>query len=199
MKKQQWDEIADAILDGIRRAGRDGAAGRSRRQKDKIDEMIRRARQTDDDQSNVSTPSIPRDRSRTDGAVQPLDVDTYAKLKSRAEVGDRLEHDHVPSAAALIKAKEIELDRPLKPDELRDIYNNAATVELPSSVHRDTRTYGGRNTADQIAADAADLAGAANADYKDRIALMLQHGYSQDEVRDAIAKLIDMNKERGIG
>lgn len=199
MKKQQWDEIADAILDGIRRAGRDGAAGRSRRQKDKIDDMIRRARQTDDDQSNVSTPSIPRDRSRTDGAVQPLDVDTYAKLRSRAEVGDHLEHDHVPSAAALIRAAEIKKGKKLTPEELSAIYNNAATVELPASVHRATRTYGGRNTADQIAADAADLAGAATADYKDRITLMLQNGYSQDEVREAIQKLVDMNAERGIG
>jgi filamentous hemagglutinin len=38
--------------------------------------------------------------------VQELDVDSYNNLKSDEVVGDGLEHDHIPSFAALRAAKE---------------------------------------------------------------------------------------------
>ncbi|WP_339560800.1 hypothetical protein [Pseudomonas sp. EA_65y_Pfl1_P113] len=46
-------------------------------------------------------------------AVQELEVDAYKNLKAREVVGDGLEHDHIPSFAALRTAKEAELGRPL--------------------------------------------------------------------------------------
>ncbi|MFA1729578.1 filamentous hemagglutinin, partial [Xanthomonas nasturtii] len=57
------------------------------------------------------------------GAVQELDVDSYGGLRSRAVVGDNLEHDHIPSFAAVRAAKEKELGRKLSSEEERVLYN----------------------------------------------------------------------------
>ena len=53
-------------------------------------------------------------------AVKPLDVGSYKELKDRAVVGDGLEHEHFPSFAALKKAKEAELGRPLNDAETKN-------------------------------------------------------------------------------
>lgn len=152
------------------------------------------------------TPDRPREHDApervtpdADGPVEALDVGSYAELRRRALRGDALEHDHIPSAAALIRARERALRRELRPEEVRDLYNNASTIELPSSVHRSTRTYGGRNTPEQIRGDAADLSAAANRDYSDRIALLLEDGVPLDDIESAIRALIAINRERGIG
>lgn len=151
-------------------------------------------------------PDRPRDHDAphratpdADGPVEVMDVDTFAALRRRAEVGDQLEHDHIPSAAAIIRAREQALGRKLDPDERAEAYNDAATIELPASVHRRTRTYGGNNSQDQIASDAADLAAAAELDYADRVELLTEAGYSPDEISAAIDRLRAMNRDRGIG
>ncbi|WP_225851744.1 hypothetical protein, partial [Xanthomonas sontii] len=82
--------------------------------------------------------------------VQELDVDSYNNLKSREVVGDGLEHDHIPSFAALRLAKETELGRPLTKAESKLLYDNAIAVEVPREVHVAGETYGGKNTAEQI-------------------------------------------------
>lgn len=206
VSKRQWDEIFEPLLDAARRIG-DGTSGLSRRTGQKLRNDRRDIENADRDLADgQEAPDRARDRDApdpgspdADAPVQPLDVDTYAELRRRALAGDQLEHDHIPSAAALIRAREIELDRELDADELRELYNNAATIELPASVHRATRTYGGRNSQAQISVDAADLAAAANRDYVDRIALLLADGYSHDEISASIRELHEMNLDRGIG
>jgi len=64
-------------------------------------------------------------------AVQKLEVDSYQNLKAREVVGDGLEHDHIPSFAALRTAKEAELGRPLTDVETKALYQNATAVEVP--------------------------------------------------------------------
>lgn len=206
VSKRQWDEIFEPLLDAARRIG-DGTSGLSRRTGQKLRNDRRDIENADRDLADgQEAPDRARDHDApdpgspdVDAPVQPLDVDTYAELRRRALTGDQLEHDHIPSAAALIRAREIELDRELDADELRELYNNAATIELPASVHRATRTYGGRNSQGQVSADAADLAAAANRDYVDRIALLLADGYSHDEISTSIRELYEMNLDRGIG
>ncbi|MFU9139272.1 hypothetical protein ACLRGG_21345, partial [Erwinia tasmaniensis] len=61
-------------------------------------------------------------------AVKPLDVGSYKELKDRSVVGDRLEHDHIPSFAAIRQAKENELGRKLTPTEEKNLYNNATVI-----------------------------------------------------------------------
>lgn len=85
---------------------------------------------------------------------------SYKELKDRSVVGDSLEHDHIPSYAALRTAKEKELGRKLTPEEDKLLYQNATAVEVPKDVHQAGPTYGGKNTEAQIQKDAMDLCGA---------------------------------------
>jgi hypothetical protein len=208
--KKVADDILEALLESGPRAGR-ALRDRSDKQAKKIRDDIERISSKDRElgrkvrprETDVDAPDKPRASPDAPGLevkpVEPLDVDTYAELRRRALTGDALEHDHIPSAAALIRAQERRLRRELRPEEIRELYNDAASIELPASVHRATRTYGGRNTKGQIADDARDLAAAANLDYSDRIALLLEDGVPLDEIERAIAELIRMNRERGIG
>nr|WP_254772503.1 hypothetical protein [Pantoea varia] len=49
--------------------------------------------------------------------VKALDVGSYKELKAREVVGDGLEHDYIPSFAAVLQAKENQLGRKLTPAE----------------------------------------------------------------------------------
>ncbi len=97
--------------------------------------------------------------------VKPGDTGTFGDLKSRkrrAGETEALDMDHQPSLAAQRKAQEDRLGRRLKPDELNQLKNNTPAVASPRKIHQQTSpTYGGRNTAERIAEDAADLDAAA--------------------------------------
>lgn len=207
--KQVVRNAFDVIEDILPKAMR-GLGEQSRRQAKEVHEILERIRAKDAElaasqrtpDANVSRPDRHDATPNGNGPVRTGDVDSYAGLRSRARRGDGLEHDHVPSAASLIRAareKSLrETGEDLSAAQIRDIYNNAGSIELPASVHRATRTYGGRNTQAQIAEDAADLAAAANRDYGDRIALLLEAGFSVSDIEDMIGKLMAFNRGRGI-
>ncbi|GAA2685299.1 MULTISPECIES: hypothetical protein [Actinosynnema] len=129
--------------------------------------------------------------------VQPLDVGTYASLKKREKVGDNLEHDHIPSSAALKEAERIRLGRPLTLKEKQDIHNQANAIEVPKDVHAKSDTYRGKNTPAQIKADAANLSAAAARDYATTRTNLIAAGKSPKEVDAALANLRAMNKAKG--
>ncbi|MCI4226996.1 hypothetical protein MRO82_21830, partial [Dickeya dianthicola] len=131
-------------------------------------------------------------------AVKPLDVGSYKELKDRAVVGDGLEHDHIPSFAALRTAKENELGRKLTPAEEKTLYQNATAVEVPKDVHRAGPTYGGKNTAAQVQQDALDLCGAVCRDTDALRTNMIERGYEPALVDDAVKKIIDRNRQTGV-
>jgi filamentous hemagglutinin len=138
---------------------------------------------------------------RTDtgpGPVKPLDVGTYGDLKKREKVGDNLEHDHIPSSAALKKAKEKELGRKLTPQEAREIHERGSAIEVPKEVHAQGDTFRGRNTPDQIDADASDLGAAAKRDYTTTRKNLIDHGYSPEEVDAALDRMREANRKKGI-
>ncbi|SUB16218.1 Filamentous hemagglutinin [Pantoea agglomerans] len=122
-------------------------------------------------------------------AVKPLDVGSFKELKDRAVVGDGLEHDHIPSFAAIRQAKENELGRKLTPTEEKSLYNNATAIEVPKDVHQAGRTYGGKNTPSQIKEDAIDLCGAECRDTDLHRKNMLDRGYDPKLVDDAIIEI----------
>ncbi|WP_331832630.1 hemagglutinin repeat-containing protein [Pseudomonas sp. LH21] len=130
--------------------------------------------------------------------VKELEVDSYKDLKSREVVGDRLEHDHIPSMAALRKAKEKELGRPLTDEETKLLYNNATAIELPREIHVAGRTHGGKNTAAQVEQDAADLCGAVCRDTDVLRKNLLEKGYQADIVEEAIRKIFERNRLTGV-
>ena len=130
--------------------------------------------------------------------VKALDVDSLKVLKKGAVVGDGLEHDHIPSFAALRKAKENELGRKLTPKEENTLYQNATAVEVPKDVHRAGPTYGGKNTPEQVQQDALDLCGAICRDTDALRGNMIERGYDPKQVDDAIKQIIDRNRQTGV-
>lgn len=131
-------------------------------------------------------------------AVKPLDVGSFKELKDRAVVGDGLEHDHIPSFAAIRQAKENELGRKLTPTEEKSLYNNATAIEVPKDVHQAGRTYGGKNTPSQIKEDAIDLCGAECRDTDLHRKNMLDRGYDPKLVDDAIIEIKKRNSQTGV-
>jgi filamentous hemagglutinin len=130
--------------------------------------------------------------------VKALDVGSYKELKAREKVGDGLEHDHIPSFAAIKKNKENELGRPLTDAETKSLYQNATVVEVPKDVHAASPTYKGKNTAAQVQQDAANLCGAECRDTNVLRVNMVAQGYDPKLVEEAISKIIERNRQTGV-
>ncbi len=88
----------------------------------------------------------------------------YGEQKERTGNGE-YHRDHIPSKAALKeRARQLNGGRALSDARLSAIENQALSVVIPASAHRDVSpTYGGRN-ANLIEDDADNLAGAAKRD-----------------------------------
>ncbi|WP_231849142.1 hypothetical protein [Photorhabdus asymbiotica] len=129
--------------------------------------------------------------------VKVLDIGSYKELKDREVPGDELEHDHIPSFAALKKAKESELGRPLTDEEAKNLYQNATAIEVPKSVHAAGPTYKGRNTQKQIEQDAMDLNAAVNRDVGALRINMSKLSYDQKsvDVDKAVEEIIERNRQ----
>lgn len=113
-------------------------------------------------------------------------------------VGDGLEHDHIPSFAALRTAKEAELGRPLTEVETKALYQNATAVEVPRDVHIAGTTYGGKNTPAQIQRDAADLCGAVCRDTDALRTSLTSRGYDSKLVEETVQKIVERNRQIGV-
>ncbi|WNV87851.1 hypothetical protein [Umezawaea sp. Da 62-37] len=130
--------------------------------------------------------------------VKVLEVGRYGDLKRREKVGDNLEHDHIPSSAALKKAEEKRLGRKLTSKELAEIHRQGAAIEIPNKVHAKSDTYRGKNTKSQIDSDAADLSAAAKRDYETTRKNLIADGHSPADVDAALDKMKALNKAKGI-
>lgn len=101
-------------------------------------------------------------------AVGPGERASYGELKARKRAfgeTEPLHMDHQPSFAAQVRAREALLGRPLTKSELAALKLSTPAAASPQAVHQETSlTYGGRNTPERIAEDAADLAAAAARD-----------------------------------
>ena len=95
------------------------------------------------------------------------ELGTYGEQKERTGNGE-YHRDHIPSKAALKeRARQLNGGRALSNARVAAIENQALTVVIPASAHREiSPTYGGRN-ADLIKPDSKDLAGAAKRDTDD--------------------------------
>jgi transcription elongation factor Elf1 len=130
---------------------------------------------------------------QSQGPVQELEVDGYKDLKKREVVGDNLEHDHIPSAQATIRAEEKRLGRELKPEEKRYIYNNATAIERTKDSHKQGPTHSGKNTQKQIDKDSNNLANAACRDCDSLRKTEISSGKSPIEVDNAINDVHNRN------
>ena len=94
--------------------------------------------------------------------VSAYEVGTYGDLVQRSVIGDELAIDHIPSNASNIVSREAQLGRRLTEAEKAAIRDQGTAVAVPSDLHQSASpTFGGRNTAAQIQADAANPQAAA--------------------------------------
>lgn len=131
--------------------------------------------------------------------VRPYEVDSYRNLNKRAASHDGLQHDHIPSKAALIKAEEKRKGRRLTAAEKKRVANEGTTVAIPDDLHAKARTTGSRNTPDQIAEDASDLASAAEKDLEHHAAELRRRGMPEEEIQSILENVRAHNRTRGIG
>ena len=150
-------------------------------------------RQDDDNQSEQQSRIADSDNKSSNNAVQELEVDSYKNLKKREVVGDDLEHDHIPSAQAVIRAEEKRRREKLSPREKQEVYDNATAVERTKDSHKQSRTYAGKNTQKQTDHDSDDLAGAACRDCDSFKKTEIGAGKSPVDVDRAIDKIHDRN------
>jgi filamentous hemagglutinin len=132
------------------------------------------------------------------GPVLECQVAGYDSLAARAEVGDEREHDHIPSNAAVKAYLEKNLRRKLTYEESTLVKKRATAVEVHKHVHRQSRTYKGRNTRAQIQRDAENLRAAAEQDIKVLKENLMQQGISEEEIQKCIANIHSRNVLFGI-
>ncbi len=121
-------------------------------------------------------------------SVQEGDVGTYGDLKKRSQPGDGLDIHEVPSSAAQIAAKEKELGRKLTPKELKELKDSNPSIAIRRETHVLTDTYGGRNTPQKVAADADNLAAAAERGATDVVARGKETGVDLSKQAEELAR-----------
>lgn len=99
--------------------------------------------------------------------VKVNDTGSYAYLKRMEEVGDNLEHDHIPSQKAVRSFLEKKLGQKFSKTsrEYKKITNNASAIEITKLLHSKGRTYRGKNTPIKIKLDAMNLRDATIKDF----------------------------------
>lgn len=135
-------------------------------------------------------------RSANKPGVKKGDVGSYKDLNKKAKPYDGLQHDHIPSAASLKKAAEEKMGRPLTKAEKDALHQRAQTIAVPDDWHKNwSRTYGHKNTAAQIAKDAADLPAAVRRDIGSYTEALLKEGWSPSQIDEFFEPLIKANDD----
>ena len=129
---------------------------------------------------------------------EKLNVSEYG-ISAKNSAKDKMTPDHIPSFAALKKYLENKLGRKLRLHEITQYYNDATTILYETSLHQKySRTYGGRNTAEQIAEDAQDLYKAAQKDMETLKKHLLDSGASESDIEKAFELIHEMNRKKGL-
>ncbi|HSC79553.1 MAG TPA: DUF4157 domain-containing protein [Chitinolyticbacter sp.] len=143
------------------------------------------------------------------GPIRLFEVAEYLTTtsKGRGVVGDLLTGDHIPSRAAILLARIAErertLGRALTTTEFEALAREArdlgVTVTLTEDLHKLlSRTYGGRNTASQIAGDAADLVSAFRRDAEAILGGLHAQGVRRPDIVGAYLRAYQENVRRGV-
>lgn len=131
-------------------------------------------------------------------SVKQFDVGKYQELKKNSDIGDGLDHDHIPSVKAIIKSMEVRRGKEISHEEIRLIHKNANAIAVARKLHLNSRTFGGRNTKTQIDKDADDLGAAAAKDLEVFKKNALELGHSEDDINHAMEELHECNRRAGL-
>lgn len=133
--------------------------------------------------------------------LEPFMVDRYQRLSLSEKRKDKLEHDHIPSDAAvkLYLERKKGLQSGALQEYYRNIRNNAIAIEIPELLHASGRTFKGKNTYQKIELDSRNLLVAFIKDYTKHF-LNLQfkknRTYQKDGAFGMYEKKMKLNKSR---
>lgn len=131
------------------------------------------------------------------GNVVELEVGRYGDL-ARRSVRDGLTPDHIPSFASVKADVERQLGRQLTAAEETALRNQTNAIVVKTRSHMDvSRTYGGRNTPQQILQDSLDQQRAFQLDRQAWRQRLIDEGHSPQAVDDAFRLLDDLNRQAG--
>jgi filamentous hemagglutinin len=136
--------------------------------------------------------------SQSLGPVREWEVGKFKDLRGRAVTGDDLTPDHIPSYAALKKAKEIQYGRKLTPAEAKAVRDEANAMMVRTKLHQEGRTFGGKNTEAKITEDACDLGCAAEKDTAQHLKSLESEPDRLGQAAKAAEELRKRNKDSGI-
>jgi hypothetical protein len=129
---------------------------------------------------------------------EKLNVSDYS-TSAKNSIKDKMTPDHIPSFAATKKHLETKLGRELTADEAKKIRDQGTTLLYETELHQQySRTYGGRNTQEQILNDSKNLFEAAKKDLESIRKALLESGMSNDEINQAFERVHEMNKKLGL-
>lgn len=184
--KPIFREVREAVVDGMSHS-KDKLHQLTKNMDDHLDDVVRKVKGND----------------KFDGKNSPVkefELGSYRDLKRRERVGDQLQHDHIPSSAAIRRAKENELGRTLTRAERRELHNDATAVELTDLMHSLSRTFGGKNSQTQIGVDASDLRIAMERDLRTLRQNLTSDGrLAPTEIDKLLNAIRELNQRRGIG
>lgn len=128
-------------------------------------------------------------------AVNPLEVDIYGAFSGRARNG--LHVDHMPSQAAIRRYLEANLVG-LTQKQVDEYLKKVASIVVPARVHQKfSETYGWRNSKVKQFLDAGDLRAAVDSNFDAISSYMLEEGFAEVDLKDARAKMHQINEEQG--
>ena len=129
---------------------------------------------------------------------EKLNVSDYA-TSAKNSIKDGMTPDHIPSFAALKKNLERKLGKELNDIEAASLRNQGTSLLYETSLHQQfSRTYGGRNSASQIAEDAQDLFKAAQKDMDAIRNPLKDSGMSEVNIEKSFELIHEMNRKKGL-
>jgi len=131
------------------------------------------------------------------GNVVELEVGPYGDL-ARRSVRDGLTPEHIPSFASVKANLERQLGRKLNDTEAALLREQTNAIIVRTRSHMDvSRTYGGRNTPQQILQDSLDQQRAFQLDRQAWRQRLLDEGHSSQAIDDAFKRLDELNRNDG--
>jgi len=129
---------------------------------------------------------------------EKLNVSEYA-TSTKNSVKDLMTPDHIPSYASTRKYLESKLGRELTVDEARKLNDEGTTLLYETEIHQKfSRTYGGRNSAEQILNDSKGLFEAAKKDLEALRQPLIDSGMTNEEINQAFDRIHEMNRNKGL-
>lgn len=92
--------------------------------------------------------------------------------------------------------KEKEFGRSLMPKEISQLRNDSVSIVVPKEIHKESRTYKGRNTDVQVRIDSIDLCKAQKCDLKKLEKNLLEQGYKKHDIDEARIRLLNLMSRR---